>query len=138
MIPLSKSCPSLPSPPLFLSIFTSLTPFLPPSLRYLAQEAALRVFLTTGPSLEALDPGTTCALLAGYGRMEELVAFAGARGDNEAVLEYLMQVWNCRKCGGTCGVPAPLPPFSAQHVPILVSLHTFTFRTPLVRERPWP
>ncbi|GAX74136.1 hypothetical protein CEUSTIGMA_g1585.t1 [Chlamydomonas eustigma] len=61
-----------------------------PSTRCLAKEAALRTFLTTSPSLEALDPGTTCTLLAGYGRMEELVLFAGARGDHEAVLEYLM------------------------------------------------
>ncbi|KAG1655491.1 hypothetical protein FOA52_008962 [Chlamydomonas sp. UWO 241] len=60
------------------------------SERYEAQVAALRCFLTSGPSLEALDPGTTCSLLASYGRMEELVAYAAARGDHEAVLEYLM------------------------------------------------
>ena len=36
-----------------------------PGSRYLAQEVALRTFLTSGPSLEALDPGTTCTLLAG-------------------------------------------------------------------------
>ena len=35
-----------------------------------------------------------------YGRMEELVAFAGARGDHEAVLEYLMQVGMTRNAGG--------------------------------------
>lgn len=61
------------------------------SARYRAREERLRRFLTTAPSLEALDPGTTAALLAGYGRLEDLVAFVAARGDHEAVLEYLTQ-----------------------------------------------
>ena len=36
--------------------------------------------------------GTTVSLLSSYGRLDDLMSFALARGDYEAVLEHLMQV----------------------------------------------
>ena len=49
----------------------------------------LRAFLTK--YVEVLDPGTTVGLLAGYGRLDELVHYARARGDWEGLLEHLLQ-----------------------------------------------
>jgi hypothetical protein len=47
----------------------------------------LRGFLERRSAL--LDPATTAALLAGYGRADDLAAFCAARGDHEALLELL-------------------------------------------------
>lgn len=41
--------------------------------------------------VEVLDPGTTIGLLAGYGRLDELMHYARCRGDWESLLEYLLQ-----------------------------------------------
>lgn len=49
----------------------------------------LRSFLQR--HVDVLDPGTTVGLLSGYGRVEELMHYARCRGDNEALLEYLLQ-----------------------------------------------
>lgn len=49
--------------------------------------ARLKAFLTEHAA--ALDAGTAAALLASYGRLEELRHFAAARGDDEALLEQL-------------------------------------------------
>lgn len=38
-----------------------------------------------------LNWNTTTALLESYGRLQELEVFAGAKGDQEALLEYLMR-----------------------------------------------
>jgi hypothetical protein len=38
-----------------------------------------------------LNWNTTTTLLEGYGRLEELEGFAAAKGDQEALLEYLMR-----------------------------------------------
>jgi hypothetical protein len=38
-----------------------------------------------------LNWNTTTALLEGYGRLEELECFAAAKGDQEALLEYLVR-----------------------------------------------
>lgn len=48
-----------------------------------------RSFLTQYASV--LNWNTTTALLEGYGRLEELEVFAGAKGDQEALLDYLMR-----------------------------------------------
>lgn len=48
-----------------------------------------RSFLTQYQSV--LNWHTTTALLESYGRLEELEVFAGAKGDQEALLEYLMR-----------------------------------------------
>ena len=45
--------------------------------------------------------GTTVSLLSSYGRLDDLMSFALARGDYEAVLEHLMQVG---QVGGEGGV----------------------------------
>jgi hypothetical protein len=49
----------------------------------------LRAFLQK--YVDVLDPGTTVGLLAGYGRLDELMHFARCRGDWEGLLEYLLQ-----------------------------------------------
>lgn len=49
----------------------------------------LRTFLQK--YVEVLDPGTTIGLLAGYGRLDELMHYARCRGDWESLLEYLLQ-----------------------------------------------
>ncbi|KAL4423908.1 hypothetical protein ABPG75_001209 [Micractinium tetrahymenae] len=41
--------------------------------------------------VDVLDPGTTIGLLAGYGRLDELMHYARCRGDWESLLEYLLQ-----------------------------------------------
>ena len=41
--------------------------------------------------VDTLDVNTTISLLAGYGRMDELMHYARCRQDHEAVLEYLLQ-----------------------------------------------
>ncbi|KAI8463559.1 MAG: hypothetical protein J3K34DRAFT_462375 [Monoraphidium minutum] len=56
----------------------------PPPRSFLTQS-----FLTQ--YVDVLDVGTTTGLLASYGRLEELQHFAAARGDDEALLDYLMQ-----------------------------------------------
>jgi hypothetical protein len=48
-----------------------------------------RSFLTQYAAV--LNWNTTTALLESYGRLEELEVFAGAKGDQEALLEYLMR-----------------------------------------------
>jgi hypothetical protein len=48
-----------------------------------------RSFLTQYASV--LNWNTTTTLLESYGRLEELEVFAGAKGDQEALLEYLMR-----------------------------------------------
>ncbi|KAL6750360.1 hypothetical protein V8C86DRAFT_2814246 [Haematococcus lacustris] len=52
-------------------------------------EQQLQVFLKT--HVEVLDVGTTVNLLGAYGRMDDLLVFAQARQDHEAVLEALLQ-----------------------------------------------
>lgn len=48
-----------------------------------------RSFLSENAAV--LNWGTTTALLEGYGRLGELEGFAAAKGDQEALLEYLMR-----------------------------------------------
>lgn len=48
-----------------------------------------RQFLTQYAAV--LNWNTTTTLLEGYGRLEELEVFAGAKGHQEALLEYLMR-----------------------------------------------
>lgn len=62
----------------------------------------LRAFLQR--YVEVLDPGTTIGLLAGYGRLEELMYYARCRGDWESLLEYLLQRGEVRRGGGTGAV----------------------------------
>ena len=57
--------------------------------RYARLAAELRAFLSR--HVDTLDPRTTVALLAGYGRLDDLLHYARARGDHESVLEYLLQ-----------------------------------------------
>lgn len=49
----------------------------------------LRQFLQQ--HVDVLDPGTIIGILSGYGRVEELLFFAKCIGDNELLLEYLVQ-----------------------------------------------
>eukprot|EP00882_Tetradesmus_deserticola_P021379 GHRQ01023150.1.p1 GENE.GHRQ01023150.1~~GHRQ01023150.1.p1 ORF type:complete len:206 (+),score=125.47 GHRQ01023150.1:766-1383(+) len=56
---------------------------------YNAHVAQLRSFLSEYAGV--LNWSTTTALLEGYGRLEELEGFAAAKGDQEALLEYLMR-----------------------------------------------
>ncbi|KAF8061305.1 VPS18 [Scenedesmus sp. PABB004] len=56
---------------------------------YTQHVAQLRSFLSE--RADTLNWGTTTALLESYGRLEELEAFAAAKGDQEALLEYLMR-----------------------------------------------
>ncbi|WIA14238.1 hypothetical protein OEZ85_002776 [Tetradesmus obliquus] len=56
---------------------------------YKAHVAQLRSFLSENAAV--LNWGTTTALLEGYGRLGELEGFAAAKGDQEALLEYLMR-----------------------------------------------
>jgi hypothetical protein len=49
----------------------------------------LRSFLTQ--YRDVLDETTTSALLASYGRLDELLHFAAMHDDNETVIEHLMQ-----------------------------------------------
>ncbi|KAK9814445.1 hypothetical protein WJX72_006013 [[Myrmecia] bisecta] len=48
----------------------------------------LRAFLRA--NVDVLDVNVTISLLAGYGRMDDLMHYATYRHDNEAVVEYLM------------------------------------------------
>ena len=57
----------------------------------------LRGFLAQHVSV--LDKGTTIGLLSSYGRVDELVHYARCRGDNEALLEYLLQRAEVRRGG---------------------------------------
>lgn len=50
---------------------------------------ACRSFLTQYAAV--LNWNTTTTLLESYGRLEELEVFAGAKGDQEALLEFLMR-----------------------------------------------
>ena len=49
----------------------------------------LRQFLKSNVAI--LDVNTTVGLLAGYGRLDDLMFFAESRHDHEALLECLMQ-----------------------------------------------
>ncbi|KAF5834626.1 Pep3/Vps18/deep orange family-domain-containing protein [Dunaliella salina] len=60
-----------------------------PSPGYRAAEQQLHDFLCE--NVDVLDVGTTTGLLGAYGRLEELLTYAQARGDHEAVLEALLQ-----------------------------------------------
>jgi hypothetical protein len=51
--------------------------------------ASCRSFLSEYAGV--LNWNTTTTLLEGYGRLEELEGFAAAKGDQEALLEYLMR-----------------------------------------------
>jgi hypothetical protein len=52
---------------------------------------------------DVLNWNTTTALLESYGRLAELEVFAGAKGDQEALLEYLMRSRDgARRCVCTC------------------------------------
>ena len=73
LLPRARSCPS--------------SPRLPLALPQLVGE--LRTFLEQ--QVGVLDPGTTVALLAGYGRGEEVMHYARCRGDNEGLLDCLLQ-----------------------------------------------
>ena len=62
--------------------------------------------------VDTLDVNTTISLLAGYGRMDELMHYARCRQDHEAVLEYLLQRGEVRTVGvearaaaGGCKLP---------------------------------
>jgi hypothetical protein len=57
--------------------------------QYTQHVEQLRTFLTQYASV--LNWNTTTALLESYGRLQELEVFAGAKGDQEALLEYLMR-----------------------------------------------
>lgn len=59
----------------------------------------LRAFLQK--YVDVLDPGTTVGLLAGYGRLDELMHYARCRGDWEGLLEYLLQRQEVR-CAPCC------------------------------------
>lgn len=65
----------------------------------------LRSFLTR--HVDVLDPGTTVALLSGYGRTEELMHYARCRGDNESLLDLLLQRGEVGE--GFAGVHSSLP-----------------------------
>lgn len=61
--------------------------------------APCRAFLTQYASV--LNWNTTTALLESYGRLQELEVFAGAKGDQEALLEYLMRNPDgAKRCAG--------------------------------------
>lgn len=64
----------------------------------------LRHFLATNVSI--LDVNTTVGLLAGYGRMDDLMHFAESRHDHEALLEALMQRGDVRKALGIMRLPS--------------------------------
>eukprot|EP00879_Flechtneria_rotunda_P019362 GHRR01020334.1.p1 GENE.GHRR01020334.1~~GHRR01020334.1.p1 ORF type:complete len:907 (+),score=281.55 GHRR01020334.1:278-2998(+) len=59
------------------------------TVAYTQHVAQLRQFLTDYASV--LNWNTTTALLESYGRLHELEVFADAKGDQEALLEYLMR-----------------------------------------------
>jgi len=54
-------------------------------------EADAQVQLFLQQRVGILDPGTTLSLLEGYGRGDDVLTFARARGDHEATLECLVQ-----------------------------------------------
>lgn len=73
---------------------------------YETRRSELVAFLSA--HVGTLDVNTTTGLLAAYGRLDELAAFAAARGDHEAVLDHLLQRLSgpdgATKCGcGLCG-----------------------------------
>ena len=59
-----------------------------------AADAALAA--TLAKHADALDAGVAVGLLAGYGRSADLLAYARARGDAEAVLEHLVAARDAR------------------------------------------
>ena len=85
--------------------------------------ARLRAFLERYVSV--LDPGTTVGLLAGYGRLGELMHYARCRGDWEGVLGYLLQRQEVRplrhstqrECRTACTVDVSHTNAGAQRAP---------------------
>ncbi|PSC73297.1 vacuolar sorting-associated 18-like protein [Micractinium conductrix] len=79
----------------------------------------LRAFLQR--YVEVLDPGTTIGLLAGYGRLEELMYYARCRGDWESLLEYLLQRGEAEKALEVLRRPSVSPELYYKFAPALVA-----------------
>ncbi|KAL4539605.1 hypothetical protein Ndes2437B_g02032 [Nannochloris sp. 'desiccata'] len=72
--------------------------------------------------VEFLDPGTVVTLLEGYGRGDDLLTFAKARGDHETVLELLVQRGEAERALEVLRKPSVSPELAYRYAPSLVSL----------------
>lgn len=79
----------------------------------------LRTFLQK--YVEVLDPGTTIGLLAGYGRLDELMHYARCRGDWESLLEYLLQRQEAERALEVLRRPSVSPELYYKFAPALVA-----------------
>ena len=69
-----------------------------------------------------LDPGTVVALLEGYGRGDDLLTFARARGHHEAVLELLVQRGAAERALEVLRKPSVSPELAYRYAPALVAI----------------
>jgi hypothetical protein len=72
--------------------------------------------------VDFLDPGTVVTLLEGYGRGDDLLTFARARGDHETVLELLVQRREAERALEVLRKPSVSPELAYRYAPSLVSL----------------
>jgi vacuolar protein sorting-associated protein 18 len=72
--------------------------------------------------VEFLDPGTVVTLLEEYGRADDLLTFARARGDHETVLELLVQRREAERAIEVLRKPSVSPELAYRYAPSLVSL----------------
>ena len=83
-------------------------------------DAEVQKFLSE--RVEILDPGTVISLLEGYGRGDDLLAYARARGDYEAVLELLVQRGEAERALEVLRKPSVNTELAYRYAPALVAL----------------
>lgn len=93
------------------------TPSVPPTHTHTAPAPATAASSFLAAHAASLNWHTTTSLLESYGRLEELEAFAAAKGDQEALLEYLMRAPGdgAKRCGAA--------PITASLACILLPVH---------------
>ena len=87
-----------------------------------AAEADARVQQFLTDKVDNLDPGTVVSLLEGYGRTNDLLAFARVRGDFEMVLEILMQQGQAERALEVLRKPSVSPELAYRYAPALVAI----------------
>lgn len=83
-------------------------------------DAEVQLFLQD--RVEVLDPGTTITLLEGYGRGDDLLTYARARGDHEATLELLVQRGEAERAMDVLRKPSVNVELAYRYAPALVAL----------------
>lgn len=94
----------------------------PSESRSAYQQAVERLRSFLQKYVDVLDPGTTIGLLAGYGRLDELMHYARCRGDWEGLLEYLLQRQEAQRALEVLRRPSVSQELHYKFAPALVAL----------------